>query len=270
MVEQSPEILVVRDVEVIYDHVIVALHGVSLKVGHGSIVTLLGANGAGKTTTLKAISSLLRAERGEVVNGTIVYDGQAVLAQTPETLVHNGLVQVLEGRHCFPQLTVEENLLAGAFVRRPSRAELRRSLQQIYALFPRLETRRRIPAGLTSGGEQQMVAIGRALMARPRLILLDEPSMGLAPQIVEEIFQIVRELNRSSGVSVLLAEQNATLALQYADHGYILETGRVVASGTSTELRNREDVKHYYLGVGAEGRRSFRDDTAVPRPSRGK
>ena len=248
-------ILSLDGVEAAYDRIIVALRGVSLEVPEGAIVALLGANGAGKTTTLKAASGLLGAERGAVTRGTIRYRGRDVVATPPRTLVREGLVQVLEGRHCFPHLTVDENLRAGALVRGATGRALRRDLDRVYALFPRLAKVRRSRAGLTSGGEQQMVAIGRALMARPSLILLDEPSMGLAPRLVEEIFQHIRALNRESRVSFLLAEQNARVALRHADFGYVLENGRVVASGTSAVLAARDDVQEFYLGVGAERRR---------------
>ncbi len=241
----------VDDIEALYGQAILAVRGVSLTVEQGSIVALLGANGAGKTTTLKAISNLLGPERGEVSRGRITWCGQVVGRLSPSDLVAKGVVQVLEGRHCFPQLTVEENLLAGGFVRRPSRRQIAADLEQIYAWFPRLRDRRNSKAGLTSGGEQQMVAIGRALMTKPVLVLLDEPSMGLAPIIVAEIFEIIRALNRDGGVSFLIAEQNANLALKYADHGYILENGRIAASGTSAELAARDDVKEFYLGGAA-------------------
>jgi branched-chain amino acid transport system ATP-binding protein len=260
-------LLAVREIEVIYDRVILALRGVSLQVGAGGVVSLLGANGAGKTTTLKSISGLVATQRGQVVRGTITYAGQPVNHSPPDQLVAAGLVQVLEGRHCFQQLTVEENLLAGGLLHRPSRAVLRDALERIYHYFPRLKTLRRKQAGYASGGEQQMIAIGRALMGRPRLILLDEPSMGLAPQVVDEIFAIIRELNRKDGVSFLLAEQNATMALRYADHGYILENGRVVAEGTAQSLSARDDVKQFYLGVGERGRRSFRATNYARRPA---
>jgi branched-chain amino acid transport system ATP-binding protein len=241
----------VDDVEALYGQAILAVRGVTLTVEQGSIVALLGANGAGKTTTLKAISNLLGPERGEVSRGRITWRGEAVDRLSPSDLVAKGIVQVLEGRHCFPQLTVEENLLAGGFVRRPSRRQIVADLEEIYAWFPRLKMRRKCKAGLMSGGEQQMVAIGRALMTKPVLVLLDEPSMGLAPIIVAEIFEIIRALNLESGVSFLIAEQNANLALKYADHGYILENGRVAASGTAAELAARDDVKEFYLGGGA-------------------
>ena len=242
-------------VEAAYDQMIIALRGVSLVVPQGAIVALLGANGAGKTTTLKAASGLLSAERGAVTRGTIRYRGQDVATSTPRALVAGGLVQVLEGRHCFPHLTVDENLRAGALVRGIGRRDTRAGLEAIYAQFPRLAKLRRALAGFTSGGEQQMVAIGRALMARPELVLLDEPSIGLAPQIVDEIFRNIRALNVQSGVSFLVAEQNARVALRHADHGYVLENGRVVASGTAAELSARADVQEFYLGVGAASRR---------------
>ncbi|HEX7327206.1 MAG TPA: ABC transporter ATP-binding protein [Casimicrobiaceae bacterium] len=251
--------LTVNNVEVIYDHVILVLKGVSLEVPEGGIVALLGANGAGKTTTLKAISNLLRAERGEVTKGTIEFRGERVDRLTPNDLVRRGVCQVMEGRHCFAHLTVEENLLTGAFTRRDSRADIAASLEKVYHYFPRLKQRRSSQSGYTSGGEQQMTAIGRALMARPSMILLDEPSMGLAPQIVEEIFGIVADLNGNERVSFLLAEQNTMVALRYAQYGYILENGRVVMDGAATELADNEDVKEFYLGLSTAGRRSFRD-----------
>ncbi|MEA2697557.1 MAG: branched-chain amino acid transport system ATP-binding protein [Myxococcales bacterium] len=256
----APPLLALDNVQAAYDGIIVALRGVSLLVAPGTIVALLGANGAGKTTTLKAASALLAAERGAVTGGTIRYQGRDTAAAAPRDLVRAGLVQVLEGRHCFPHLTVDENLRAGALGRGAglqARRLLRGDLEQIYTYFPRLTLRRRAAAGLLSGGEQQMVAIGRALMARPTLVLLDEPSMGLAPLIVEEIFSIIRTLNRQQGVSFLLAEQNARLALRHADHGYVLENGRVVASGTAAQLEARADVQAFYLGVGgADGGRA--------------
>jgi len=235
------------------------LKGVSLHVPEGKIVTLLGANGAGKTTTLKAVSNLLRAERGDVTKGTIEFMGKRVDRLTPNELVRMGVCQVMEGRHCFQHLTVEENLLTGAFTRRISRADLKRDLELVYDYFPRLKLRRSSQSGYTSGGEQQMTAIGRALMARPKMILLDEPSMGLAPQLVDEIFQIVGNLNTKERVSFLLAEQNTMVALRYADYGYILENGRVVMDGDAKELAQNEDVKEFYLGLSTTGRRSFRD-----------
>jgi branched-chain amino acid transport system ATP-binding protein len=233
--------------------------GVSLEVPKGGIVALLGANGAGKTTTLKAISNLLHAERGEVTKGSIYFEGSQVDRLTPNDLVRRGVVQVMEGRHCFEHLTIEDNLLAGAYTRRDGRAAIQRDLEMVYDYFPRLRERRSSLSGYTSGGEQQMCAIGRALMCRPTMILLDEPSMGLAPQLVEEIFVIVKKLNETQGVSFLLAEQNTNVALRYADYGYILENGRVVLDGEAATLRDNEDVKEFYLGVSSAGRKSFRD-----------
>ena len=255
----APIALSVNNIEVIYDHVILVLRGVSLQVPKGRIVALLGANGAGKTTTLKAISNLLSAERGDVTKGTIEFEGKRVDKLTPNELVRRGVCQVMEGRHCFAHLTVEENLLTGAFTRKASRGEIRASLEKVYHYFPRLKQRRESMAGYTSGGEQQMTAVGRALMASPSMILLDEPSMGLAPQIVEEIFDIVGNLNKLENVSFLLAEQNTNVALRFADYGYILETGRVVMDGDARELAQNEDVKEFYLGLSTAGRKSFRD-----------
>lgn len=252
-------LLAVNNVEVVYDHVILVLRGVSLELPAGRIVALLGANGAGKTTTLKAVSNLLAAERGAVTKGSITFDGARVDRLSPSELVRRGVIQVMEGRHCFGHLTIEENLLTGAYTRGASRAEIRADLEKVYAYFPRLRDRRKSMAGFTSGGEQQMTAVGRALMARPTLILLDEPSMGLAPQIVEEILGIVRSLNKKEGVSFLLAEQNAAAALRYADHGYVLEAGRVVMDGDAATLSGNADVKEFYLGLGTAGRKSFRD-----------
>ncbi|WP_394779405.1 ABC transporter ATP-binding protein [Undibacterium sp.] len=255
----SAPLLSINNIEVIYDHVILVLKGVSLQVPQGKIVALLGANGAGKSTTLKAISNLLRAERGDVTKGAIEFRGERVDRLTPNDLVKKGVIQVMEGRHCFGHLTVEENLLTGAYTRSLNRAELRDSLDMVYSYFPRLKERRTSQAGYTSGGEQQMTAIGRALMAKPSMILLDEPSMGLAPQIVEEIFEIVKDLNSKENVSFLLAEQNTMVALRYADFGYILENGRVVMEGQASDLASNEDVKEFYLGVSGAGRKSFRD-----------
>jgi len=252
-------ILSVNNIEVIYDHVILVLKGVSLEVPRGGIVALLGANGAGKTTTLKAIANLLRAERGEVTKGSIEFEGDEVQHLSPNELVQCGCIQVMEGRHCFEHLTVEENLLTGAYTRRAGRQEIRNDLEMVYHYFPRLKERRRSQAGYTSGGEQQMVAIGRALMAKPRMILLDEPSMGLAPQLVEEIFDNVHRLNQEEGVSFLLAEQNTNAALRFASYGYILETGRVVMDGDAKTLSENEDVKEFYLGMSGEEKKSFRD-----------
>ncbi|WP_306027901.1 ABC transporter ATP-binding protein [Stappia sp. MMSF_3263] len=252
-------ILSVNNIEVIYNHVILVLKGVSLTVPEGGIVALLGANGAGKTTTLKAVSNLLGAERGDVTKGSIVFKGEEVQSLSPNDLVKRGCIQVMEGRHCFGHLSIEENLLTGAFTRRDGAAAIREDLEKVYAYFPRLRERRSSQAGYTSGGEQQMCAIGRALMSKPNMILLDEPSMGLAPQLVEEIFEIVKELNQKEGVSFLLAEQNTNVALRYATYGYILESGRIVLDGDAKALRENEDVKEFYLGVGGEGRKSFRN-----------
>ncbi len=257
--EAAKPLLEVNGIEVIYNHVILVLKGVSLNVPEGGIVALLGANGAGKTTTLKAVSNLLRAERGEVTKGLIEFRGERVDRMTPSDLVRRGVIQVMEGRHCFAHLTVEENLLTGAYTRGVSRSEIRADLDRVYEFFPRLRQRRSSQAGYTSGGEQQMTAIGRALMARPSMILLDEPSMGLAPQIVEEIFEIVKNLNTKERVSFLLAEQNTMVALRFADFGYILENGRVVMEGTAHALSENEDVKEFYLGISTSGRKSFRD-----------
>jgi branched-chain amino acid transport system ATP-binding protein len=253
------QILTVNNIEVIYDHVILVLKGVSLSVPKGGITALLGANGAGKTTTLKAISNLLHAERGEVTKGSIIFRGEQVQALSPNDLVKRGCIQVMEGRHCFGHLSVEDNLMTGAYTRRDGNAAIRDDLALVYQYFPRLKVRRSSQAGYTSGGEQQMTAIGRALMSRPKMILLDEPSMGLAPQLVEEIFEIVKKLNEEQGVSFLLAEQNTNVALRYAKYGYILESGRVVLDGEASALRENEDVKEFYLGVGGEGRKSFKD-----------
>lgn len=256
---EAVPLLNVNNIEVIYDHVILVLKGVSLQLQKGGITALLGANGAGKTTTLKAISNLLRAERGEVTKGSIEVGGERVDQMTPNELVKRGVIQVMEGRHCFEHLTVEENLLTGAYTRRDGRAAIAESLEKVYHYFPRLKDRRTSQAGYTSGGEQQMTAIGRALMASPHTILLDEPSMGLAPQLVEEIFEIVRDLNTNEQVSFLLAEQNTMVALRFAQYGYILENGRVVMDGEAKSLRENEDVKEFYLGLSTGGRKSFRE-----------
>lgn len=264
----APPILDVNNIEVVYDRVILVLKGVSLSVPRGGIVALLGANGAGKTTTLRAVSNLLRAERGAVTKGAILFDGERIDRLSPNALVRRGCIQVMEGRMCFQHLTVEENLLTGAFTRRDGRAAIRRDLEMIYERFPRLHERRRALAGYTSGGEQQMCAIGRAMMARPSMILLDEPSMGLAPQVVEEIFEIVRTLKERDGVSFLLAEQNANLALRYASHGYILETGRLVMDGPAKTLRANADIQEFYLGMSASDRKSFRKVKSYKRRKR--
>jgi branched-chain amino acid transport system ATP-binding protein len=252
-------LLNVNNIEVIYNHVILVLKGVSLEVPEGGVVALLGGNGAGKTTTLKAISNLLRAERGEVTKGSISFAGERVDVLDAASLVKRGLIQVMEGRHCFAHLTVEENLLTGAYTRHDGRARIAHDLGKVYDYFPRLKIRRGATAGYISGGEQQMTAIGRALMSRPKMILLDEPSLGLAPQLVEEIFAILGRLNREENVALLVAEQNTNIALRYADYGYILENGRVVMDGAAAELRANEDVKEFYLGLSATGRKSYRD-----------
>ena len=268
MTAPAARVLSVKNIEVIYDRIILVLKGVSLDVPKGGIVALLGANGAGKTTTLKAISNLLRAERGDVTKGAILFDGAEVQHLSPNELVRRGCIQVMEGRHCFGHLTIEENLLTGAFTRRDGKGALKRDLDMVYDYFPRLRDLRSSLAGYTSGGEQQMCAIGRALMSRPKMILLDEPSMGLAPQVVGEIFEIVRDLNDREGVSFLLAEQNTHMALRYARYGYILENGRVVMDGEAGALAANEDVKEFYLGI-AEGRRkSFRDSKHYRRRKR--
>ncbi len=259
MSENGNPLLSINNIEVIYDHVILVLKGVSLQVSEGGIVALLGANGAGKSTTLKAISNLLRAERGDVTKGSIEYRGERIDSLTPADLVKKGVIQVMEGRHCFEHLTVEENLMTGAYTRADGPAAVTESLEKVYHYFPGLKERRTSQAGYTSGGEQQMTALGRALMANPKLILLDEPSMGLAPQLVEDIFEIVEQLNKNEGVSFLLAEQNTTVALKHADYGYILENGRVVMEGAADSLAENEDVKEFYLGISTGGRKSFRD-----------
>ncbi len=268
MSENAEPILKVNNIEVIYDHVILVLKGVSFDVPKGGIVTLLGANGAGKSTTLKAISNLLKAERGDVTKGSIEYLGERVDTLTSHDLVKKGVVQVMEGRHCFEHLTVEENLLTGAYTRSDGRAAVDADLEMVYNYFPRLRERRRAQAGYTSGGEQQMTAIGRALMAKPSMILLDEPSMGLAPQLVEEIFEIVQQLNQKEGVTFLLAEQNTNMALRYAKYGYILENGRIVMDGEASMLRENEDVKEFYLGISSGERKSYRDVKSYRRRKR--
>ena len=259
MTGNSENILEINSIEVMYDSVISALHDVSLNVPRGKIVALLGGNGAGKSTTLKAISTMLAAERGKVTKGSIVYDGTEVKNQSPYEMVALGMVQVLEGRRCFGHLTVEENIIAGAYSRKLSKSQIKDELEKIYGYFNRLRDRRKSQAGFTSGGEQQMIAVARAMMAKPKMLLLDEPSMGLAPQLVAEIFNIVRELNQKEGVSILLAEQNTNVALRNADYGYIIETGHVMLHGTAEELLNDEKVKELYLGISKEGRKNFRD-----------
>ena len=265
----APKVLLdVNGIEVIYNHVILVLKGVSLQVPEGKIVALLGANGAGKTTTLRAISNLLKGERGDVTKGHIQYRGQRIERLSPSELVKRGVVQVMEGRHCFAHLTIEENLLTGAYTRSMSRGDTAAALERVYQYFPRLKQRRSSQSGYTSGGEQQMTAIGRALMANPNMILLDEPSMGLAPQIVEEIFEIVRDLNQRERVSFLLAEQNTNIALRYADYGYILENGRVMMDGAALDLAQNEDVKEFYLGISSGERKSFRENKFYRRRKR--
>ncbi len=260
-------VLNVNGIEVIYNHVILVLKGVSLNVPEGKIVAILGGNGAGKTTTLRAISNLLRGERGEVTKGTIELRGERIENLSPADLVQRGVVQVMEGRHCFAHLTIEENLLTGAYTRK-DKSEIARNLEKVYTYFPRLKTRRASQAAYTSGGEQQMCAVGRALMANPSMVLLDEPSMGLAPQIVEEVFEIVRDLNDKEKVTFLLAEQNTNMALKYSDYGYIMESGRVVMDGLASELASNEDVKEFYLGVGGSERKSFKDVKSYKRRKR--
>ena len=266
--EKSEVLLDVNNIEVIYNHVILVLKGVSLAVPKGGIVALLGGNGAGKTTTLKAISNLLNSERGEVTKGFVSYRGAEIHGADPADMVKRGVIQVMEGRHCFEHLTVEENLLTGAYTRSDSKADIQADLDMVYTYFPRLKERRKSQAGYTSGGEQQMCAIGRALMSQPETVLLDEPSMGLAPQLVEEIFQIVRNLNEKEGVTFLLAEQNTNVALRYAHYGYILESGRVVMDGPAAELLENPDVKEFYLGMSDEGRKSFRNVRSYRRRKR--
>ena len=256
--KKDTDLLIVNNIEVVYNHVILVLKGVSLNVKKGGITTLLGGNGAGKTTTLKSISNLLASERGEVTKGTISFDNLDVHALDPSQLVKLGVIQVMEGRHCFEHLTVEENLLTGAYTRKNNK-DIKTDLERVYEYFPRLKDRRTSQAGYTSGGEQQMVAIGRALMANPRMILLDEPSMGLAPQLVKQIFEIVSKINKQEGVTILLAEQNTNMALQYAEYAYILENGRVVMEGSAKSMRDNEDVKEFYLGISGEGRQSYKN-----------
>lgn len=265
---QEDALLEVNNIEVIYNHVILVLRGVSLTVPRGGITALLGGNGAGKTTTLKAISNLLRSERGDVTKGSITYQGNRIQDLTPADLVTRGVVQVMEGRHCFEHLTIEENLLTGAYTRRDGSKATKDDLEMVYDYFPRLRERRTSQAGYTSGGEQQMCAIGRAMMARPEMILLDEPSMGLAPQLVEQIFGIVKRLNEEQGVTFLLAEQNTNVALRFAHYGYILESGRIVMDGPAKDLRENPDVKEFYLGMSDEGRKSFRDVRSYRRRKR--
>ena len=259
MTNNSKDILKIENIEVMYDSVISALHDVSLSVPRGKIVALLGGNGAGKSTTLKAISTMLASERGKVTKGKIIYDGTSVTNQNPTEMVGLGMVQVLEGRRCFGHLTVEENIITGAYSRKLTNSEMKEELDKIYSYFNRLKDRRKSQAGFTSGGEQQMLAVARAMMAKPKMLLLDEPSMGLAPQLVSEIFKIVKELNEKEGVSILLAEQNTNIALKNSDYGYIIETGNVKLHGTAEKLLNNEEVKELYLGISKQGRKNFRD-----------
>ncbi len=263
----NPPLLVVNGIEVIYNHVILVLKGVSLSVPRESIVAILGGNGAGKTTTLRAISNLLKGERGEVTKGSIELEGERIEALSPSDLVKRGVVQVMEGRHCFAHLTIDETLLRGSYTR-TSKAEIAANLEKVYNYFPRLKTRRTSQAAYTSGGEQQMCAIGRAIMSNPRLVLLDEPSMGLAPQIVEEVFNIVQDLNQKEKVTFVLAEQNTNMALKYADYGYIMESGRIMMDGAAKDLANNEDVKEFYLGMGGGERKSFKDVKSYKRRKR--
>ena len=266
--EKEEVLLKVNNIEVVYNHIILVLWGVSLNVHQGGITALLGGNGAGKSTTLKAISNLLHSERGEVTKGSITYKDQSIMHENPSNMVKKGVIQVMEGRHCFEHLTVEENLLTGSYTRSDGKTAISADLDMVYSYFPRLKERRRSQAGYTSGGEQQMCAIGRALMSRPETILLDEPSMGLAPQLVEEIFGIVKDLNEKEGVSFLLAEQNTNIALRFAHYGYILESGRVVMDGSAKDLRENPDVKEFYLGMAEGGRKSFRDVRSYRRRKR--
>lgn len=265
---QVENLLEVNNIEVIYNSVILVLKGVSLNVPKGGITAILGGNGAGKTTTLKAISGLLASERGEVTKGSIKYRGVPIQDQDPAETVKKGVVQVMEGRHCFEHLTIEENLLTGAYTRSDGKGAIAADLEMVYNYFPRLRERRKSQAGYTSGGEQQMCAMGRALMSRPETILLDEPSMGLAPQLVEQIFEIVKSVNEKEGVTFLLAEQNTNVALRFAHYGYILESGRVVMDGPAKDLRENQDVKEFYLGMSDEGRKSFRDVRSYRRRKR--
>ena len=257
--DKAATLLSVNNIEVVYDHVILVLKGVSLEVPEGGIVALLGANGAGKTTTLKSISNLLVAERGDITKGTIEFKGESTQGMSANQLVKRGVIQVMEGRRCFEHLTVEENLLTGAFTRSDGSSAIRQDLELVYTYFPRLKERRSSTSGYTSGGEQQMTALGRALMAKPKMILLDEPSMGLAPTLVAEIFEIMQQLNQNEQVTFLLAEQNTNMALRYCRYGYILENGRVVMDGDADTLLGNQDVKEFYLGVSGGKKKSFRD-----------
>ncbi len=257
--EQTLPLLRVNNIEVVYEHIILVLKGVSLTVAKGAIVALLGANGAGKSTTLKAISSLLRAERGAIVKGSIEFCGQRIDGLDPSAVVRMGIIQVMEGRRCFEHLSIEENLLCGAHTRADGHSAIHDSLELVYTYLPRLRAKRHSQAGYTSGGEQQMTALGRALMAKPTMILLDEPSMGLAPDLVAEIFEIIQTLNRREGVTFLLAEQNTHMALRHSSFGYVIETGRMVMEGEAQTLLANEDIKEFYLGLGERGRKNYRD-----------
>tara|TARA_Y100000022_G_scaffold196412_1_gene203386 strand:- start:1491 stop:2315 length:825 start_codon:yes stop_codon:yes gene_type:complete len=267
---KTENILEIKNIEVVYDDVILAISDVSLDVPKGNIVALLGGNGAGKSTTLKSLSTMLASERGKVTKGTITYNGQLIEKHNPSDMVNLGLVQVLEGRRCFGHLTVEENVICGAYTRKLSKSELKNELERMYNYFPRLKERRKSQAGFTSGGEQQMIAVARAMMAKPKMLLLDEPSMGLAPQLVEEIFNIVKELNSKEGVSILLAEQNTNIALRNADYGYIIETGQVMLDGSAKSLLNDDKVKEFYLGISSEGRKNFRDVLKETKKNKGQ
>ena len=267
---KTENILEIKNIEVVYDDVILAISDVSLDVPKGNIVALLGGNGAGKSTTLKSVSTMLTSERGKVTKGTITYNGQIIEKHNPSDMVNLGLVQVLEGRRCFGHLTVEENVICGAYTRKLSKSELKNELERMYNYFPRLKERRKSQAGFTSGGEQQMIAVARAMMAKPKMLLLDEPSMGLAPQLVEEIFNIVKELNSKEGVSILLAEQNTNIALRNADYGYIIETGQVMLDGSANSLLNDDKVKEFYLGISSEGRKNFRDVLKETKKNKGQ
>ena len=267
---KTENILEIKNIEVVYDDVILAISDVSLDVPKGNIVALLGGNGAGKSTTLKSVSTMLASERGKVTKGTITYNGQLIEKHNPSDMVNLGLVQVLEGRRCFGHLTVEENVICGAYTRKLSKSEIKNELERMYNYFPRLKERRKSQAGFTSGGEQQMIAVARAMMAKPKMLLLDEPSMGLAPQLVEEIFNIVKELNSKEGVSILLAEQNTNIALRNADYGYIIETGQVMLDGSANSLLNDDKVKEFYLGISSEGRKNFRDVLKETKKNKGE
>ena len=261
-------LLNVNGLEGLYNHVILVLKGVSLQVPEGGVVALLGGNGAGKTTTLRAVSNLLAGERGAVTKGSIELRGERIEKLSTSEMVNRGVIQVMEGRHCFAHLSIEDNLMTGAYTRKDGKSAVAATLEKVYTYFPRLKMRRSSQAAYTSGGEQQMCAIGRALMAKPNMVLLDEPSMGLAPQIVQEVFEIVKDLNQREKVTFLLAEQNTNMALRYADHGYILESGRIVMEGAAKDLRENEDVKEFYLGMGGGDRKSFKGGKSYKRRKR--